>query len=106
MDEVQQPTAAGHDALTQYRLTMIEKTLEAIRDNLTQLAQLEQKHVETREALARAFKQIDMHDNRIRNIEGEMPTLKLTRGWIISGVVALVAMMGLALFKLFSFTGG
>lgn len=88
------------DTLTQYRLGMIEKTLEAIRDNLTQLAQLEQKHIETREALSRAFDEIKNHDGRLRSIEGEMPTLKLTRGWVISGVLGVLALLGVAIFKL------
>lgn len=88
------------DSLTQYRLSMIEKTLEAIRDNLTQLAQLEQKHIETREALGRAFDELDKHDGRIRSIEGEMPTLKLTRGWVISGVLGVFALLAVAIVKL------
>lgn len=89
-------------SLTQYRLGMIEKTLEAIRDNLTQLAQLEQKHIETREAVGRAFEQIESHDTRLRNVEQEMPTLKLVRGWVVSGVIGIVGLLGVALFRLFT----
>lgn len=88
--------------LTQYRLEMIEQTLKAISDNLTKLAALEQKHIETRDAVERAFDCIATHDTRIRAIETEMPTLKLTRGWILSGLVGIVSLLGLALFKLFS----
>lgn len=96
------PQEQAPDTLTQYRLGMIEKTLEAIRDNLTQLAQLEQKHIETRDALGRAFEQINAHDNRIRTVEQEMPTLKMVRGWVVSGVIGIVGLLGVALFKLFT----
>lgn len=88
------------EELTQYRLTMIEKTLQAISDNLTKLASLEQKHIETREALERAFNQLEKHDNRIGKMEIEMPTLKLIRGWVIMGVVGILGLLGVALFKL------
>lgn len=91
------------DNLTQYRLGMIEKTLEAIRDNLTQLAQLEQKHIETREALGRAFEQINSQDVRLRGMEQEMPTLRLVRGWVISGVIGIMGLLGVTLFKLFTY---
>lgn len=99
MDEVNQ-TLAGTEALTQYRLTMIEKTLEQIADNLSKLASLEQKHLETREALERAFSTIEKHDGRLRVMETEMPTLTLVRGWIIMGVVGILGLLGVAVFKL------
>lgn len=94
------PASAHPDALTDYRLTMIEKTLAVISDNLRQLASLEQKHVETRESIARAFDKLEKHDGRIRDVEMEMPTLKLTRGWIIAGVVGVFGIMGIQLFKI------
>jgi hypothetical protein len=67
-------TPQPHD-LTQYRLEMIETTLKAISENLTKLAALEQKHIETRDAVERAFDNISAHDTRLRAIETEMPTL-------------------------------
>lgn len=96
------PPAAGNEALTQYRLGMIEETLKAISDSLGQLAALEQKHIETREALGRAFKQLTDQDQRLRLVETELPTLKLVRGWVISGVIGVLGMLGIALFKVFS----
>ncbi len=90
--------------LTQYRLGMIEETLKAISENLKQLAQLEQKHIETREALGRAFEQIEGHDERLRGVEQEMPTLKLIRGWVISGVLGIIGLLGVTIFKLFTIT--
>jgi hypothetical protein len=89
-----------HDALTPYRLTMIERTLETVSDNLKQLTQLEIRHSETREALARAFDELASQGKRIKDVELEMPTLRLTRGWIIAGVIGIVALVGLAAVRL------
>lgn len=92
--------------LTQYRLQMIEETLKAIRDNLGTLAALEQKHLQTREALERAFSSIGKIDERVRNIEREIPTLTLVRKWVIGGMVGIISLLGLTLFKLFTITIG
>lgn len=92
--------ANSPDALTQYRLAMIEDTLKAIAENLERLAALEQKHLETREALGRAFDAIKANETRVRSIELELPTLKLIRGWVIAGVIGCASLLGMALFKL------
>lgn len=108
MSEACPPTQpANGDTLTQYRLGMIEKTLQAISDNLERLATLEQKHLETREALNRAFDaikgtetELKKADERVRKIELELPTLKLVRGWVIAGVVSCAGLLGVTVFKL------
>lgn len=83
-----------------YRLTAIENSVSAIAGNMSQLILLEQKHLETREALARAFKHIDAHDVRLVAIEVELPTLKLARGWVIAGTIGTLAMVGIFVIKL------
>lgn len=90
--------APGTD-LTQYRLGMIEKTLQAISENLHQLAALEQKHIETREALGRAFKSIEGQDTRLRTIEMEMPTLRLVRKWVLAGAVGMISLVLIEVLK-------
>jgi hypothetical protein len=92
------------DKVTQYRLEMIEKTLQAISENLSKLAALEQKHIETRDAVGRAFDAIEGHETRLRAVEVEMPTLKLTRKWVLSGVIGIVSLLAVAIFKLFTIT--
>ncbi len=81
---------------------MIESTLEAVRENLIKLAQLEQKHLETKESLTRAFDSMNDINARLREIENEMPTLKLVRGWVIAGFVGILTLLGVAIFKLFT----
>lgn len=93
------PAPDGHDNLTQYRLTMIEQTLQGVRESLDRLTTLEQRHIETREAMAKVAERHDKLDVRVRDIELEMPTLKLIRGWVLAGVIACAAMLGATLFK-------
>lgn len=100
------PPHATHDQLTQYRLTMIEQTLKAISESLDRLATLEQKHLETRDAVGRAFKGIEKMDERMRVVEMEMPTLKLVRKWVITGILGIVGLLGVTIAKLFSISVG
>lgn len=88
--------------ITTYRLGMIEKTLESLADNIKALTTLEQKHLETRESINRSFKAIEAIEARTRAIEVEMPTLKLVRGWVITGILGILGLLGVALFKLFT----
>ena len=95
------------DSLTQYRLQQIEKNLEAItrtmQDNaesMKLLVSLEQKHTETREAMARAFTQLTEHEGKIRAVELEMPTIKLVRNWVIAGVIGVFAIFGTQVVRL------
>ncbi len=87
-------------ALLDYRLTMIERTMVSISESLKQLANLEQKHAETREAIGRAFAEIAEQGKRIRDMEMEMPTLKLIRGWNVAAVIGVFGLLGVQLFKI------
>lgn len=90
--------------LTQYRLKSIEETLSSISEAIRQLTALEQKHIETRQALERAFSSIGKMDDRVRSIELELPTLKLIRGWVIGGVISVVSLLGIGVVKLVTIT--
>lgn len=91
--------AKPNDQLTQYRLATIEETLASINETLRQLTALEQKHLETRQALERAFATVAEQEKRLRKIEIELPTLKMIRGWVISGVIGCAGLLGVTLFK-------
>lgn len=88
-----------HDALTQYRLEMIEDTLKAVAENLERLSTLEMHHLETREAMSRAFDAITKIESRVHSMEMELPTLKLARGWVITGVVGCIGLFGTLLMN-------
>lgn len=85
---------AGDQLLLDYRLTQLEKAVTKLVEQNTQLIAIEQRHLETREALDRAFKSIKDVDGRVRTIETEMPTLRLVRGWVIAGMLAVIAASG------------
>lgn len=87
-------------SITDYRLSTIEQTLRVVSENLERLAAIEQRHIETREAMGRLMTNHDKLDDRVRSVELEMPTLKLIRGWVIAGVIGCAALLGLTLFKI------
>ena len=90
----------AHTEVTQFRLKAMEETLKEISAALTTLTRLEHQHIETRSAMERAFKAIDRLGDRLTSVETEMPTLKLTRNWVISGVVGIWGLLAIGLMKL------
>jgi len=96
------------EQVTEYRLNehgtrigKLENAMESIATSLKTLTELEVHHAETREALERAFKGIgenrtlilascEKMEIRVRAIENQMPILKLTSKWIISGALAVI----------------
>lgn len=89
-------TEAERAAVIEHRLNKVEEAVLGINASMQALVRLEERHVETREALARAFKAIEKTDDRVKAIEGEMPTLKLTRGWVIAFTLGGFSLLALA----------
>lgn len=92
-------------ALVNYRLGKLEEAVTSLVTQNAQMIAIEQRHLETREAMDRAFKAIKEHDakhqtafqgvdTRVRTIETEMPTMRLVRGWVIAGMLAVIAASG------------
>jgi len=91
------------------RVTSLERVVKEVADSvksidqsLKTLARLEVKHEETRSSVIRAFQEINDHETRLRDIEAEMPTVKLVRNWIIAGVVGMLGLAGLAIWAVIS----
>lgn len=89
------------------RVTNLEKATESIStavksidESLKVLTKLDMKHDETRDGLGRAFKELEDHEARMRTIEAEMPTMKLVRGWALTGALSLLGLVGLAVVGL------
>ncbi|MDE4918283.1 hypothetical protein ACUXAV_000322 [Cupriavidus metallidurans] len=96
MSEPKQPEA---ESLTDYRLSQLERAVTKLVEQNSQMIALEQRHLDTREALERAFKAIKDNDIRIRAIETDLPTMRLVRGWVITGVLAVMAASGTVVVK-------
>jgi len=78
----------------------ISKAVESIAVSLEALARLEEYHKQSRSSINRSFSEISTHDVRLRLLEMEMPLLKLVRGWVITGVIGIVAILGAAVIGL------
>ena len=94
-------------AVLDVRVTNLEKVVErvstaveSIDESLKTLTRLDVKHDETRDGLSRAFISLEDHEKRMRTVEVEMPTVKLARGWAMSGVIGIVGVLGLAILHL------
>lgn len=94
MSEHDMPPQSESASLIAYRLAQIEKTLSSLVEQNARIIAIEQRMLEMREAQDRAFKSIKDSDGRIRTIETEMPTLRLVRGWVIAGMLAVIAASG------------
>jgi len=94
-------------ALLEQRVDQMRDDIKELKTAITSIAQslqvlsaLEVKHMETREALSRAFTEITGHDQRLHVIENDMPVLRLTSsaaraiGWlVITAVVGAVLVL-------------
>lgn len=107
----QQPEICHHNetriALLERDRDELKEAVMSLRDSqasisqsLSRLVALEERHIETRDAIGRAFKHIEKIADRLLEIEKAMPGLKEARAWIISGVLAVVGMVGAGLFAL------
>lgn len=97
------PAPHTSDPLTAYRLAMLEDTMRQVADTLTKMASLDQRILDAQNsqaAMRDEWVSTDVDkERRLRAIEVEMPTLKLIRGWVISGVVACASLLGLTLYQ-------
>jgi len=104
MNEQQQHAPNNNQAaLVDYRLRNIEVAMERVADQMGVLVSLQQQYIETREAIARAFKAQEDHERRIREMENEMPTLRMTSRWVIAGVIGMICLMGVMWFKILTY---
>lgn len=90
-------------------LGSLRESQQAISNSLERLVRLEERHIETRDALTRAFAAIDKHgeslhsirlaipvnlEPRLRDLESNMPGLLEMRRWVVAGVMSVIGLMG------------
>ena len=78
----------------------LKDAVTAIKDSLQSLVRLEAHHTDTREAIGRAFKEIECMEARIHTIELDMPGLRELRGWVITAALGTISIVGIALLYL------
>lgn len=76
-------------------------TLRSINAAVQALVRLEQAQMSHGEALARAFKTLEDHEERLSTLENERGVLNLVKSWVITGVVGIIGLVALALARLF-----
>lgn len=72
----------------------------SIHESLRTLTRLEATHGAQIAEVARISRQVELVDDRILEIERDMPGLRELRKWVVLGIVSGVGMMGIALTKL------
>lgn len=100
MDDIIKPQGRNDATVTAWRLDRIDETLKGVCDTLQQLAILEQRHAETRDSLSRNFTAIEKLENRMREMELEMPMLRQVKSWIMTGVLAFIGLAGTAVWDI------
>jgi hypothetical protein len=88
-DPVTNPTQPS-DPVLQHRMEQVERAIVQLTDMTRQLVRLEERHIETRNALERAFTAIDKQGQRLASIEQAMPKVNLATGWVFVAVAAVV----------------
>lgn len=98
---------ADHIFNTEVRMRLLEENanrttaaMENISRSLHSLAMIEQSHKETREALGRAFTEINDLEKRLSETERLMPSLVEARRWLVTGLGLIVVTVVGALIAL------
>lgn len=108
------PPGSTNLSVLEHRVSVVESALETIAEavkeiarNTTQIAQIEARHEETRNGLNRAFIEIDAINteakgvsSRITAVEIDMPGLREMRKYVVTAVVGIVSMVGVAVIGL------
>jgi len=94
------------DSVTDYRLANLEASYSEIREavkgidgSLQKLASLEERHLASQEAMRHVAGQATDHEGRLRDVEKDMPTLRLVRGWVMAGVIGCAGLTGVSVWQ-------
>lgn len=96
-------------ALVENAISAIKKNTDKIVEFAEQLTRLDERHMNTTEAVGRAFRAIEREERkrteqiekcekdineRLTKIEQEMPTLTMARNWLFGFVIWALGMTG------------
>lgn len=81
-------------------VSKIERAVSSIAESMQALVRLEERHTQTQAGLGRCFKEVEDHENRLRELEKSEPLQRLTTKWVIGGVVTIITLIITALVGL------
>lgn len=92
------------DPLLERRVSRVETDVADLRSSLKSIIEIapleerriEERRIEMRDRLHSVFNEVVEMNKRLREIEVNMPTLKLTSSWILSALVMLAVGFGAA----------
>lgn len=80
---------AGQEARVEY----LERSMGRIADSLERLSSIDSRLELMDSRQIATLSSVGDHETRVRNIEKEIPVLKLVKGWIITGVVGVFGIL-------------
>ena len=88
------------------RLGNVESTLSSLAQSMTALVRLEERHDALAKTLDHVHEEVHIHDRRIEaidttlgSINGSIAPLVETRKWVITGIMAVIAMVGATVYN-------
>lgn len=76
--------------LVAFRLERVEDAIMRLTATTEQLARIDERLVENRASMERAFGAIKEHGQRLSTIEHQLPELRRSSGWVYAAAVAVV----------------
>lgn len=81
----------------------IKAEMQRIAAGMERIARLEERHATHNDALTRAFTRVEQIEQRLVKLEVEVPITRMVRGWVISGVIGVVGLLGTQLVAVIFF---
>lgn len=88
-----------HDDVSDLK-TDLKDSLKDISAALTKLVQLDERQEHSKVSMQRLESKIDKLESKVSAIEKDLPETKLVTGWVLKGVLGVLAILGAAVIKL------
>jgi len=77
----------------------IDRAVERISDSIEKISNALSHQRANADSLARSWRAVEDHEQRLRSVETDMPTLRLIRNWVVAGVLGTLTLTGLAAWR-------
>lgn len=93
----------SNQTVLEHRVTTLERetttALQGINESLKTLTALEAHHAQTKTDVVRAFDELKVQADRLRDVELALPQIKLVTKHVTLAAIAIVGMVGAAAAK-------